>query len=76
MQEAISQSVFLAEQNTLNSYIEYIPVVVCTTLIDAINCEYRIFSYTVPYPVRRNENDVLETWPEKLTVTFGNSSEG
>jgi hypothetical protein len=76
MQEAISQSVFLAEQNTLNSYIEYIPVVVCTTLIDAINCEYRIFSYTVPYPVRRNENDVLEAWPEKLTVTFGDSSEG
>ena len=74
MRDATAQSLFLAEQNVLSSCIEYIPVVVCTTLIDSIKCEYRIFSYMIPYPVRRNENDVLEAWPEKLTVAFSNNT--
>jgi hypothetical protein len=29
----------------------------------------------VPYPVKRNVNNDLETCPEKLTIVFSNNSE-
>jgi hypothetical protein len=69
LEDALKAAIALAEQNRVRSIIEQTPVIIFTTLIDAVTCEYRIFSYMVPYPVKYI-NSGYEVDSDKLTITF------
>ncbi|HYA84214.1 MAG TPA: hypothetical protein VEH06_12310 [Candidatus Bathyarchaeia archaeon] len=63
--EVLDKSISLAERNKVNPTINQIPVVTFTTLIDVVNCEYKIFFYMIPYPVR-STNSHIEVDRDKL----------
>ena len=65
LSKAISEAISLSAQNRLKSIIDHIPVVMFTTLIDMIDCDYKIFFYTISYPVKINNNTV-EANPDDL----------
>jgi hypothetical protein len=69
LKDALKAAIALVEQNRARSIIEQSPVIIFTTLIDAVTCEYRIFSYMVPYPVKKINGD-YEVDSDKLTITF------
>ncbi len=69
LSKALNESISLAEQNRLKLLIDYIPVVVFMTLIDAFNCDYKIFFYTIPYPVKSRNNEVNAD-PDNLKVSL------
>ncbi len=56
--EVLGKSISLAERNKMNPTINQIPVVTFTTLIDVVNCEYKIFFYMIPYPVRSRNSHI------------------
>jgi hypothetical protein len=55
--KSLDKAIRLAEQNTNKSIINHIPVVTFTTLIDAVNCDYKVFSFMIPYPVKKINNE-------------------
>jgi hypothetical protein len=67
LSQALNESICLAEQNRLKPPIDHLPVVGVTTLIDAIDCNYRIFLYTIPYHVKR-KNNTIEADPSTACV--------
>jgi|GEM_PF-1551452 hypothetical protein len=67
LSKGLAESISLAEQNRLKPLTDLIPVVVFTTLIDAVSCDYKIFCYTIPYPVKR-KNNTVEADPDNLLV--------
>ena len=69
LSKALNESISLAKQNRLKPLIDRIPVVVFTTLIDAIDCDYKIFFYTIPYPVK-SRNNTIEADPDNLNVFY------
>jgi len=69
LSKALNESISLAKQNRLKPLIDRIPVVVFTTLIDAIDCDYKIFFYTIPYPVK-SRNNTIEADPDNLNVLY------
>ena len=74
LKDAIEASISVAKLNRMRSGMEQTPVVVFTTLIDAATCEYKIFSYMVPYPVKKI-NNYYEVDSDKLTVKFDTNKE-
>jgi hypothetical protein len=58
LSKAMSEAISLSAQNRSKSMIDHIPVVVFTTLIDMIECRYKIFFYTISYPVKIKNNTV------------------
>jgi hypothetical protein len=68
LQSALSESISVAQHNRTSQNREKISVVTFTTAIDFHDCIYRMFFYTVPYPVKKNNNDEFEPVPEKLTI--------
>lgn len=69
LSKALNEAISLAEQNRLKPLIDYIPVVVFMTLIDAFNCDYKIFFYTIHYTIKR-KNDTVESKPDSLNVFY------
>jgi hypothetical protein len=64
---ALTDSISLAKDNRNKQEVKEIPVIVFTTSIDTINYNYKIFSLSVPYPVKNNKNK-LEANPDNLSV--------
>lgn len=65
LSKAMREAISLAEQNRSKPKIDRIPVIVFTTLIDVINCDYKIFFHAVSYPVKI-ENNMVEADPDNL----------
>jgi hypothetical protein len=72
----LKKCISLAEQNRkiARNSIDKIPVVIFTTLIDAVNCDYRIFWLMVPYPVKQNYGK-MQADSEKLSTAIDNNEE-
>ena len=68
LSEALTHSISLAKQNRSQPEIKQIPIVVFVTWTDIINCNYKISSHMIPYPVKRKNGDELEADPEKLEI--------
>jgi len=49
-------------------HIEYIPVITFTTAIDYSNCVYKMFFFTVPFPVKKKEDGNYELIPDRLSI--------
>jgi len=67
LQSAVGNSIAVAQQNRSTQNIEKIPVMTFTTGIDFHACIYRMFFYTVPYPVKKG-NDKLEPDKDELKI--------
>ena len=68
--KALSQALDLAKRNRNESAVSRVPVLAITTLINIIDCKYKIFSHMVPYPVRIKGDNTLEVDNEKLSREF------
>jgi hypothetical protein len=70
LQKALTEAFHLAQHDrTVENvrYVEKIPVVTFTTAIDIPNLAYKMFFYTVPYPVKK-VNDNFEPDKDKLKI--------
>ena len=70
LSKALKKAISIAEQNRKKSMVEQIPLVVFTTFIDMIGCEYKTFFYTVPYPVKRKNDNKLQANDKRLSIKF------
>lgn len=66
IQKALNLSLSFAKQNRQKS-MNSIPVVIFCTLVDTVDNKYKIFSITLPYPVKK-VNDQFFANPEKLII--------
>lgn len=64
---ALSKSISIAQRNQTTQDMTEVPVITFTTLIDFSDCIYKMFFYTVPYPVKK-DNGKFEPDPDKLTI--------
>jgi hypothetical protein len=67
LQTALRESLLLIEYNRTTKHVEKVPVITFTTAIDVTDCVYKLFFYTVPYPVKK-VNDKLEPDKDKLKI--------
>jgi hypothetical protein len=58
LSSAAKVAISLAEQNRCKPAIDHVPVVVFTTMMDAINRDYKIFFHTISYPVKTRNNNI------------------
>jgi hypothetical protein len=72
--KALRESISICDKNAMKQTIETIPVVVFTTLIDAVSWDYKIFSLMVPYPVKMNKMNQVEADSEKLLIKLDKDS--
>jgi hypothetical protein len=68
LSSALSDSISIAQHNRTTQNVEEVPVIIFTTETDFTDCVYKMFFYTVPFPVRKKNNDELEPVPEGLTI--------
>lgn len=69
LEKALRDSNSIAHQNqTTPDHVEYIPVITFTTAIDYSNCVYKMFFFTVPFPVKKKEDGNYELILDKLSI--------
>lgn len=67
LQEALNEALSIAQQNQTTKNVKKVPVITFTTAIDFTDSIYKMFFYTVPYPVKK-DNDNFEPDKDKLII--------